>query len=570
ACLWRGLDDEPAEFWWQSPDGSRVLMAYLRESYSNGAYLPGGETGHPSMPEMNRFAESIDSLGKKICEFSAAEDHLIMLGTDHMRPSPDTSANIAFADEILRETHVDHSTLQKYFDNLLPQLKQIEVPVVIGELRACKRMPLLPGVLSTRIWIKQRNTFSENLLTQWVEPFSTFASWLDETDKAAGTVSKRIQQPAELIRQTWKMLMENHPHDSICGCSIDQVHDEMKTRFDQVDQAGEELTRQSLEAISERVDTRSPLEAKSAFGSVIVFNPSPSIRTDLVTIEVNVPPGNARFKLLSGNGEIIPYETRGLSAADLLNSLMTPVEFKAAFNMVSEGRVSGYGIRAFETQREGSKINLDITLADQEPDRLVWEKAVIEINSLFGDPGITRFHVRAHTPNVSRIKFSAKDIPGLGWRVFHLVSEPIIDANPTELPAAARLLLPVIGMLSRLPAGKKLIDYLQKPSVKPVDHVIENEYFKVEVEKSGCLTILDKRTGLTHTGMNQFIDGGDAGDEYNYSPPAVDTLFSPSFVSVTFHQGEAIQSLKIHLLLKIPLGLSGGRQSRSNEIQEIP
>jgi len=37
ACLWRGLDEEPVEFWWQSPDGSRVLMAYLRDSYSNGA-----------------------------------------------------------------------------------------------------------------------------------------------------------------------------------------------------------------------------------------------------------------------------------------------------------------------------------------------------------------------------------------------------------------------------------------------------------------------------------------------------------------------------------------------------
>ena len=23
ACLWRGLSDQPAEFWWQSPDGSR-------------------------------------------------------------------------------------------------------------------------------------------------------------------------------------------------------------------------------------------------------------------------------------------------------------------------------------------------------------------------------------------------------------------------------------------------------------------------------------------------------------------------------------------------------------------
>ena len=40
ACLWRGVRDGPAEFWWQAPDGSRVLMAYLRDGYGNGADLP--------------------------------------------------------------------------------------------------------------------------------------------------------------------------------------------------------------------------------------------------------------------------------------------------------------------------------------------------------------------------------------------------------------------------------------------------------------------------------------------------------------------------------------------------
>ena len=43
ACLWRGLSDEPCEFWWQASDGSSVLMAYLRESYSNAALLPAAE-----------------------------------------------------------------------------------------------------------------------------------------------------------------------------------------------------------------------------------------------------------------------------------------------------------------------------------------------------------------------------------------------------------------------------------------------------------------------------------------------------------------------------------------------
>jgi mannosylglycerate hydrolase len=67
--------------------------------------------------------------------------------------------------------------------------------------------------------------------------------------------SSILNQKSEIIHQAWRLLMENHPHDSICGCSIDQVHDEMKVRFDQVDQIGEELTRQSLEAIAGAVNT---------------------------------------------------------------------------------------------------------------------------------------------------------------------------------------------------------------------------------------------------------------------------------------------------------------------------
>ena len=61
--------------------------------------------------------------------------------------------------------------------------------------------------------------------------------------------------------------MENHPHDSICGCSIDQVHDEMKPRFDQVDQIGEELTIQALQSIVKKIDT----QAEGRFSSVVLF-----------------------------------------------------------------------------------------------------------------------------------------------------------------------------------------------------------------------------------------------------------------------------------------------------------
>ena len=36
----------------------------------------------------------------------------------------------------------------------------------------------------------------------------------------------------------WKTLLQNAPHDSICGCSIDEVHREMEVRFAKVNQVG--------------------------------------------------------------------------------------------------------------------------------------------------------------------------------------------------------------------------------------------------------------------------------------------------------------------------------------------
>jgi mannosylglycerate hydrolase len=227
ASLWRGVDDQPAEFWWQSPDGSRVLMAYLRDSYSNGSSLPAHD--------LPGFATLLEQQANSLASHSTGDDLLIMYGTDHMEPPLKTAEAITYASEMLRDMKVIHSTLPQFIQALKSSIDEEKLPTIIGELRACSRSPLLPNVLSTRMWIKQRNRASETLIEKWAEPFSTFAELSGNESQVA-----RLQHPSSIIRQTWRMLMENHPHDSICGCSIDQVHDEMKIRFDQVDQVGED------------------------------------------------------------------------------------------------------------------------------------------------------------------------------------------------------------------------------------------------------------------------------------------------------------------------------------------
>ncbi len=47
-----------------------------------------------------------------------------------------------------------------------------------GELRSGRSAHVLPGVLSARMWIKQRNQECEDLLTRWAEPLSLWSALL--------------------------------------------------------------------------------------------------------------------------------------------------------------------------------------------------------------------------------------------------------------------------------------------------------------------------------------------------------------------------------------------------------
>jgi mannosylglycerate hydrolase len=553
ACVWRGLDEEPVEFWWQSPDGSRVLMAYLRDSYSNGASLPA--------ENLPAFAESIAALGDSLAAHSATADQLIMYGTDHMEPPRNTSKAIAYAHTTLQDTYVIHSTLPAYIAALRASLNNVQLPVVEGELRACRRMHLLPGVLSTRMWIKQRNHASENLLTRWVEPFTAFAEWTNPDKQAPPSLS--------LIRQAWRLLMENHAHDSICGCSIDQVHEEMKVRFDQVDQTGEELARQSLESLAGRVITRDAGQAIDSLPSIVVFNPLAFERSDAVSVKVELPSDVTGLEIVDESGCVVPHETEGLGTQELLATTLTPKDLRAGLHMVSEGRIMGLGVRALDIRREAAHAYLDVILSEGEPARAAWECGVKDILDLLEDPSITTFHVRGRTADVVQAVFCAPAVPGLGWRTFHVRARRTQSA-PATVPSVVRRFLPLAGRIASTRPGQALMACLHTDPASKPPYVIENDCFRVEVEPEGTLAITDKRDGSLYRGLNRFVDGGDCGDEYNYAPPAIDRQAVSRPKSVSIRRSNVRQILTVRLSLRTAAVLSPDRQSRSPDQVEIP
>ena len=564
ACLWRGVaDGQPVEFWWQSPDGSRVFMAYLRDSYSNGAGL--------QMENLPLFAESVARVGASLAAHSAASDDLIMLGTDHMEPSPNTSAAIAYADQALAETRVIHSTLPQYIAAVRSSLNGKDLPVVEGELRDCRRIHLLPGVLSTRMWIKQRNHASETLLTKWAEPFTTFQELASEKHQSS-LINTQVRaepkapcglcQKSKIIHHAWRLLMENHPHDSICGCSIDQVHDEMKTRFDQVDQIAEELTKQSLDAIAGAVSTD---DQPSALKAIIVFNPSSFSRNESVSAEFNLPPEVSAFEIVDELGNTLPHETTSAGARELVNLALDPKGLRDGFQAIHDGMVANLGVRSYNMRREGSLIHLNIVVAKGTPDKAVWERGLREFFTLLDDPTITGYHVRASLGDTVQVVFPAT-APGLGWRTYYIYAKES-TARPATLHPLTRALLPVVSrFIADTSIGRSLLSRLQRDASSQPPYRIENEFFIVEAEPHGTLCVTDKRNGTVYQGLNRFVDGGDCGDEYNYSPPDSDSPRPvPRLIGISMQRGPVLQTLTLTLTINLPPRLNRNRKSRVSQ-----
>ncbi len=237
AILWRGFGGPKAEYWWVAPDGSRVLMMHLPpEGYCNATRV------HLDPDKM--IERTSAAILKEAARTSVAEV-LLMNGVDHVEPHPVIPRLARELTETIG-TPVRHSTLPRYVEAVRSAVGGNGIgetlEVIRGELRGGEDYAnLLPGVFSARVYIKQANARLQTLLEKRAEPLATFAWMLG------------APYPADELGYAWKTLLQNHPHDSICGCSIDAVHEENMTRFARASQVARALVDQSAEVIARAV-----------------------------------------------------------------------------------------------------------------------------------------------------------------------------------------------------------------------------------------------------------------------------------------------------------------------------
>ena len=301
--FWRGFGDEfesnelNLEFLWQAPGNpSHVVGIFLIFGYMSAANLNISREDGVYRRALNTIKNLVSML-----EVHAATPYLLLNnGVDHAEAQREIP-------EIVKQWNKQNPTItmvqndfEHYIDNVIHS--NVKLKTFQGELRGGRYAPILSGVLSTRMWIKQRNTKIECLYEKYCEPISTMIWALERENK--------FEYPQNFIRAGWKWLMKNHPHDSISGCCTDQVHDEMKTRFDWAEQIGNEIIKNSILYASSKI--RFDLRNKN-YIPLIIYNPLPWYRTDVVNFDVLVLKSKAsdisrlNFKLIDCKGKNIEF-----------------------------------------------------------------------------------------------------------------------------------------------------------------------------------------------------------------------------------------------------------------------
>lgn len=262
AAVWRGTNypTHPGLFRWQAADGSEVLT-YVFEDVGYGQYYFLVRMKSHTPAGKFDYAKALAGL-RQVFEIEQprvpGRALLLFDGLDHMPAEPATP-------ELIRRARaaglpVRHTTLAEYFAEVRRQ--NLKLKVFRGELRetAEKNGNVIPGVASSRIYLKQHNAACEHRLLHWLEPFAVLA-------QLAGCA-----YPRGYLRLAWKYLLRNHPHDSICGCSIDQVHQDMLYRFDQCRMIADRNLYFSLRALTDRM--RLPQIKGDEDFTVTIFNPT--------------------------------------------------------------------------------------------------------------------------------------------------------------------------------------------------------------------------------------------------------------------------------------------------------
>jgi alpha-mannosidase len=266
-------------FWWQAPDGSR-LLTYFPHDYADGI------DAEPMGSQVAQWMPSI--YGSKIPD-KPEMMHLYGVG-DHgggpTRVMLDHAEQLRSPDTVFPK--LEFSFASEFFSDMEKKLPSMQVPTWDGELY----FQYHRGVFTTQAETKRRIRRSEeNVLN--AEKFASLALLYGRP------------YPQEVMTQTWKNLLFDHFHDIMPGSGIAVNYLDAKRNLENVDRAANDVTFASLQEIAAHVNT----EGEGV--PVLLFNSLSWPRTEVSEVEVQLTAPARQIDVVDSSGK--PAEAQLLS-----------------------------------------------------------------------------------------------------------------------------------------------------------------------------------------------------------------------------------------------------------------
>lgn len=247
-------------FWWQSPDGSRVLTARITRSYAT--------WGRDLVEHVRASAEGAPGF---------LQDYIVFYGVGNHGGGP-TIQNIRSLLEMAHNAQmpaVRLSTLKACFEALEAQAEAgAPIPTVPEELQHHAR-----GCYTAHSEVKRQNRRTEHLLMTAERVASMAWALLGQ------------EYPQQALTEAWQSVLFNQFHDILAGTSLPEGYEDARDLYGHAATLGAYALHTSLQALTARIDTR------GEGNPLVVFNPLPWA----IRVPVEVERGSAQLKDEAGN-----------------------------------------------------------------------------------------------------------------------------------------------------------------------------------------------------------------------------------------------------------------------------
>jgi alpha-mannosidase len=261
-------------FWWQAPDGSK-LLTYFPHDYG-------------SVMEPVSMAEDVAAWIPSIYHENMKDPVMMYLyGVGDHGGGP-TRAMLDQAEKLMSPNFVfpkvEFSTAAAFFSDIEKQ-RDLKIPTWDGELY----FQYHRGVFTTQAETKKRIRHTEETLLD-AEKYASLASLYG------------LPYPHEQFSGAWKGLLFDQFHDIMPGSGIAVNYLDAKRDLEAVDRVGSEITRKSQEEIAARIDTHQPGTP------LVVFNSLSWPRRETVEAEAQLSTAAASIEVVDSDGKVVPSQ----------------------------------------------------------------------------------------------------------------------------------------------------------------------------------------------------------------------------------------------------------------------